>query len=229
MFAPSELSPRVRNVAAGLIHRGWEWIAAVGMVGPDDAAGRRFRTMGRASGISFPPGAVYGEWWIAIGAETMIGPHVSLAVGMPTESLDRDAPPVITIGDRCNVGRGSYLVGRCGISIGDDVTMGPNVYITDHNHTYDDPTVPIGRQFPNEQPVSIGDGSWLATGVIVLPGAQIGRNVTVAAGSVVRGVVPDHTVVAGAPARAVRSYAADRGWTPPITSPSARPPEDWPG
>jgi acetyltransferase-like isoleucine patch superfamily enzyme len=228
VFAPSELSPRVRNVAAGLIHRAWEWVTAVGMIGPDDRAGRRFRAFGRASGIAFPPGAVYGQRWITIGAGTMIGPHVSMAVGMPTEVLDENDPVVIVIGDRCNVGRGTSLVGRVGIEIGDDVTIGPDVYITDHNHTYDDPAVPIAMQYPTAAPVRIGAGSWLAAGAIVLPGTTIGRNVTVAAGAVVRGDVPDHAVVAGVPAKVVRRYDSAAGWIPPI-APTARPdpPPGW--
>jgi len=46
----------------------------------------------------------------------------------------------------------------------------------------------------------------------VLPGACIGRNVVVAAGSVVRGTVPDRCVVAGVPARVVRQYQPGDGW-----------------
>jgi len=46
-----------------------------------------------------------------------------------------------------------------------------------------------------------------------LPGACIGRNVVVAAGSVVRGTVPDRCVVAGVPARVVRQYLPGDGWT----------------
>jgi acetyltransferase-like isoleucine patch superfamily enzyme len=62
--------------------------------------------------------------------------------------------------------------------------------------------------------VSIGSGSWLGAGAIVLPGAIIGRNVVVAAGSVVRGMVPDHCVAAGVPARVVRMYELGEGWVP---------------
>ena len=61
--------------------------------------------------------------------------------------------------------------------------------------------------------MSIGAGSWLGAGVIVLPGAVIGRNVVAAAGSVVRGVVPDCCVIAGVPARVVREYVTGNGWT----------------
>lgn len=226
MFRPDQLSTRTRRIAAAVIHRSWSWITAVGSVSPDDARGRRFREMGKASCISFPPGAVFGERWIAIGAGTLVGPNVSLAVGMPGEPLDPDAPAVIRIGERCNIGRGSSIVGRFDIVIEDEVTTGPNAYITDHNHTYSHVDVPIARQWPAEDPVRIGAGSWLGANVTVLPGAQIGRNVTVAAGSVVRGVVPDHCVIAGAPARIVRRYV-DGEWVPPIRPQVVRPPEGW--
>ncbi len=48
----------------------------------------------------------------------------------------------------------------------------------------------------------------------MLPGACIGRNVVIAAGSVVRGTIPDRCVVAGIPARVVRSYVPGDGWSP---------------
>jgi carbonic anhydrase/acetyltransferase-like protein (isoleucine patch superfamily) len=88
------------------------------------------------------------------------------------------------------------------------------VYITDQNHGYADPDTPIGRQMPVNTPVVIGPGTWLGTGTIVLPGARIGRNVVVAAGSVVRGEVPDYCVVAGVPAKVVRSMT-EAGWGRP--------------
>jgi acetyltransferase-like isoleucine patch superfamily enzyme len=69
--------------------------------------------------------------------------------------------------------------------------------------------------------VSIGTGSWLGTGAIVLPGSVLGRNVVVAAGSVVRGKFPDQCVVAGVPARIVREYVPGAGWSAP--------PSDYPG
>lgn len=226
MFAPHELSPRLRNLAAGAIHRAWEWITAVGAVGPDDVHGRRFRSFGHHSMIAFPPGAVFGQRWIAIGDEVLIGPHVSMSVGMWNEPRDPDDPPVVRIGDRCNIGRGSSLVGRASIVIEDDVTTGPGVYITDHNHAYDDPFTPITRQYPISAPVRIGAGSWLGAGVIVLPGSDIGANVAVAGGSVVRGRIPDRTVVAGVPATVVRRWT-DAGWDPPIPEHEA-PPPSWP-
>jgi acetyltransferase-like isoleucine patch superfamily enzyme len=115
------------------------------------------------------------------------------------------------------------------VLIGDDVYTGPYVYITDQNHGYADPDVAIGRQRPLNAAVSIGAGSWLGAGAIVLPGACIGRNVVVAAGSVVRGVVPDHCVVAGVPARVVRSYVPGDGWLPAVHSAGVGAPGVGPG
>jgi hypothetical protein len=57
----------------------------------------------------------------------------------------------------------------------------------------------------------------------VLPGACIGRNVVIAAGSVVRGTVPDRCVVAGVPARVVRAYVPGDGWSPLSGSAGPRP------
>lgn len=141
----------------------------------------------------------------------MIGPHVSLTAGMaPGQKMVTN--PVVSIGDRTLIGRGSHVIGHFSIEIGDDIQTGPYVYITDQNHSYDDPDQPIGGQWPTESPVSIGSGSWLGTGVVVLPGARIGRHVVVGAGSVVVGELPDHSVAVGSPARVVKRYSASRGW-----------------
>ena len=221
MLDPSRLSPRARRIAAGLIHRAWRWVSTVGTVSPDDRHG--YRHLGPESLIGFPPGDVFGEWWISIGTRTLIAPEVTLSVGLPGEALDRGAPPVLTIGDRCSIGRGTSIVARQRVDIGNDVTIAPNVYITDHNHTYADVDVPIKDQYPTHDPVRIGDGTWIAVGATVLPGADIGRHVTIAAGAVVRGRVDDFTVVAGSPARVVRRHV-DGEWDPPVRIE----PEDWP-
>jgi acetyltransferase-like isoleucine patch superfamily enzyme len=55
-----------------------------------------------------------------------------------------------------------------------------------------------------ERPVSIGDGSWLGHGTVVLPGVTIGRHVVVGANSVVTSDLPDNCVAAGVPARVIR-------------------------
>ena len=113
--------------------------------------------------------------------------------------------PVIRVGDRCLIGKGSGIVGHLEIVIGDDVWTGHHVYITDQNHGYLDLARPVSQQLMPERPVHIGSGSWLGHGTVVLPGAHIGEHVVVGANSVVTGTIPDYTVAAGAPARVIKS------------------------
>jgi carbonic anhydrase/acetyltransferase-like protein (isoleucine patch superfamily) len=192
------------------VHWGWREFQQAGKVTPDTPAGRAFRRFGSGSIMAFPPGSVFGEGGIEVGEGTLIGQLVTLSAGMLPDQ-DLFGLTLLSIGDRCVIGRGSHIVAHQEITIGDDVWTGPYVYITDQNHGYEDLDMPIGRQFPVNSPVSIGAGSWLGAGAIVLPGTRIGRNVVVAAGSVVRGNVPDHCVVAGVPAKVVREHTK-AGW-----------------
>jgi len=206
-----------QRVAARVVHAAWRWIQKAGTVTAETAAGGTFAAFGPGSLIAFPTGSIYGERWIEVGSGTMIGEQASICAGMaPGHDLGPDS--VLRIGDRCVIGRGSHIVAHHSIDIGDDVFTGPYVYITDQNHSYADPDVPIGRQWPVNAPVRIGAGTWLGTGVIVLPGSVIGRNVVVAAGSVVRGEIGDRCVVAGAPARVVKDFSPESGWTRSLPS-----------
>lgn len=189
----------------------WRWVTELGAIGPDHPRARRFGAFGQGSMLCFPTGAIFNEQYIRIGSRTIVGPYVSISVGMaPGQQMVSD--PVVSIGDRTMIGRGSHIVGHFSIEIGDDIQTGPYVYVTDQNHSYEDPEVPVGRQWPTDKAVSIGSGSWLGTGVVVLPGARIGRNAVIGAGSVVLGEVPDHAVAVGSPARVVRRYVPGRGW-----------------
>jgi len=203
----------LKRAGGELVRSAWDGVVELGAIGPDSRQGRRFGAFGRGSVICFPPTAIVNERYIRIGAGTMIGPHVSLSAGMvPGQECVSD--PVVRIGDRCLIGRGSGIVGHLSIEIGDDVWTGHHIYITDQNHGYEDLTLPISRQTQPERPVVVGDGSWLGHGTVVLPGATIGRHVVVAAGSVVTGDLPDFCVAAGAPARPLRRHDPDRGWVP---------------
>ncbi len=205
------------------VHWAWEAAQRAGVVTADTPAGRRFAAFGPGSMTAFPPGSVFGEGSIAIGADTVIGALVTMSAGM-VPGQDLGSVPVLRIGDRCVIGRGSHIVAHHSLVIEDDVFTAPYVYITDQNHGYADPDTPIGLQLPHNAAVRIGSGSWLGAGAIVLPGASIGRNVVIAAGSVVRGTIPDHCVAAGVPARVVRRYHPSTGWIPSIASPSTASP-----
>jgi acetyltransferase-like isoleucine patch superfamily enzyme len=207
-----ELGRRRRAAVAELIQRAWRYAEQAAPITAETAAGRRFAAFGAGSLIAFPPGSIYGERWIEVGSGSMFAANVTLCAGL-APGHDLGPSPVLRVGDRCVIGRGSHIVAHHRLEIGDDVYTGPYVYITDQNHSYADPDAPIGSQWPVNSAVSIGSGSWLGTGAIILPGAVIGRNVVVAAGAVVRGKIPDRCVVAGVPARVVREHIPGVGWT----------------
>ena len=180
-------------------------------IGPTDSRGRKFASFGEGSLIMWRPTTIFNEHYISIGRETLIGPDVALSAGM-VPGQECISSPVVRIGDRCLIGRGSGIVGHFSIEIGDDVWTGHHVYITDQNHGYEDVTLPISRQSQPERPVRIGDGSWLGHGAVVLPGVTIGRHVVIGANSVVTRDIPDFSVAVGSPARVIRRHDPDKGW-----------------
>lgn len=206
---PAFLDP-ARLAANDALLAGWERFVRRATIGPRSARARRFRVFGEGSAICVPFAALYGEEYIELGADCIVGPYSTLSAGVMPGHVP-DHIPAITIGDRCLIGKGSGIVGHFSIEIGDDVFTGHHVYITDANHGYEDVTLPIGKQFAPSKPVRIGSGSWLGHGTVVLPGADIGRNVAVGAGSVVTGTLPDFSVAVGNPARVIRRYV-DGEW-----------------
>lgn len=187
------------------------WVRLHGSIGPDTPRGRGFAAFGQGSIILHPHTTIFNEEFIEIGCDTMIGPNVALSAGM-VPGQECLTSPVVKIGDRCLIGRGSGIVGHLAIEIGNDVWTGHHVYITDQNHGYEDVNRPISLQSQPERPVVVGDGSWLGHGTVVLPGARIGRHVAVGANSVVTGELPDYCVAVGAPARVVKRWEPGRGW-----------------
>ncbi|MFN8037413.1 MAG: acyltransferase [Acidimicrobiia bacterium] len=200
-----------RARAGSLVEAGWERTARLATIGPRHTRARGFGAFGAGSAICFPVAALFGEQYVHIGERTIIGPYSSLSAGVaPGHVPLRD--PVVTIGDRTVIGKGSGIVGHVQVDIGDDVWTGHHVYITDANHGYEDLTTPIGLQFAAPKPTSVGNGSWLGHGAIVLAGATIGEHVVIGAGAVVTGEIPDRSVAVGNPARVIRRYVDGDGW-----------------
>ena len=86
------------------------------------------------------------------------------------------------------------------ITIGDYVSFGHNCMILTGQHDYmfrGD----VRQKNSINKPVTIKDGAWIASGVIILPGVTIGENSVIGAGSVVTHDVPDNELWFGVPAR----------------------------
>jgi len=193
----------MRLALADLLLDTYEFVAARAHIAPGSRRAAAFGSFGKGSVLCFPPVAVFNERAIHIGEDTAIGPRCALTVGM-AEGQELLFDTMLSIGDRCVIGRGCSIAAHFGIVIEDDVYFGPNVFVTDQNHGNSEPGVPVGRQTQPEAPVRIGARSWLGTGVVVTPGVTIGTDVMVGANSVVTKDLPDGCVAAGAPAKAIR-------------------------
>ncbi|MFF2506402.1 acyltransferase [Streptomyces sp. NPDC058067] len=210
------------RLAHRAVQAGLRWAQRAGAVTAEHPGRYRFGAIGPGTKLAFPQGTVFGEPWIRLGAHCIIAEQVTLTAGM-MPGLDLGPEPILRMGDGVVLGRGSHVIADTTVTIGSDCYFGPYVYVTSTNHSYDDPHQPIGKQWPRMEPVEIGPGCWIGTGAVILPGARIGRNVVVAAGAVVRGEVPDRAVVAGAPARVVRTWDEENGWQPPLRTPAPAP------
>jgi acetyltransferase-like isoleucine patch superfamily enzyme len=118
----------------------------------------------------------------------------------------RDLPHAgIKIGRNSLIGEYSVIRGQGGVVIGDRVYTSPFTQIVAVNHVYDDPLRPFVEQGITAEGIVIEDDVWLGSGVVVTDGVRIGRGAVVAAGAVVTKDVPPHTVVAGVPARVIKT------------------------
>jgi acetyltransferase-like isoleucine patch superfamily enzyme len=187
------------------------WITLHASISPSNKWGKSFESFGKGSLIMWRPQTIFNEKYIRIGENTLIGPGVSLSAGM-VPGQECITSPVVSIGDRCLIGRGSGIVGHFSITIGNDVWTGHHVYITDQNHDYTDISLPISQQSQPERAVVIGDSSWIGYGSVVLPGVTIGRHVVVGANSVVTSDLPDYSVAVGVPARVIKKLDSSGVW-----------------
>ncbi len=118
----------------------------------------------------------------------------------------RDLPHAgIRIGADCLVGEYSVIRGQGGVSIGNRVYTSPFTQILAVNHVFSDPERPFVEQGITAQGITIEDDVWLGAGAIVTDGVRIGQGAVVAAGAVVTKDVPPHTLVAGVPARPIKT------------------------
>lgn len=132
------------------------------------------------------------------------------------KSLSRIYPGVyfthtygIEAGHRFSVNSGAILDGRGGITIGDDVMIGPHTAIYSSGHDFTQPGRPMTSLDHIIAPVVIKDDVWIGAHVCIPGGVTIGQGAIVAAGAVVTKDVEEYTIVSGVPARVTgkRGYA----------------------
>ena len=111
----------------------------------------------------------------------------------------------LKMGNRSSIGAYSFIGCSGRIDIGDDVMIGPRITLIAENHVFADATKPMKEQGVTNKGITIGNDVWIGTCVTVLDGVTIADHSVVAAGSVVTKDVPPYTIVAGVPARPLKS------------------------
>jgi acetyltransferase-like isoleucine patch superfamily enzyme len=112
----------------------------------------------------------------------------------------------IKLGKRTNVGGGSVIVSYKGVEIGESVLIAGGCYINAGGYNIAASTQAMMEQgVQSKKPIVIKNDVWIATGAIVLDGIMIGNHAVIGAGAVVTEDVADYEVVAGVPARLIRS------------------------
>ncbi|RAI88459.1 sugar O-acetyltransferase [Algoriphagus yeomjeoni] len=128
------------------------------------------------------------------------------------ESVTLFPPFTTNFGRFTSIGKDVFINHGCsfldlgGITIEDQVLIGPHVKLVTENHPLD----PKLRRGMLAKPILIKKNAWIGAGAIVLPGVTIGENSVIAAGAVVSKDVPDNTVVGGIPAKILKTIEDSR-------------------
>ena len=133
---------------------------------------------------------------IALGNGVVVGHHARLTTETPTGSLE--IADGVTLAERC------WIDFSGGVRIGENSLLSRNVSVETHDHGRDPHSVPEGR------PLVIGREVWIGMDAVILAGVRtIGDRSVVAAGSVVTREVPANSIVAGVPARVIKTITPD--------------------
>ncbi|SHN60653.1 acyltransferase [Bradyrhizobium erythrophlei] len=113
----------------------------------------------------------------------------------------------LVVGERVFINTGATIVATHSIELGDHCLIGDLVAIFDSDYHSMEPSRPI-----RTAPVRLGVNVWVGRSATILPGVTIGDHAVIAAGSMVTDDVPARTLMAGVPARPIRTLDIPDGW-----------------
>lgn len=161
-----------------------------------------------------PPRQINGASFIRVGDKTTIREGVRLS------AYDFYAGehffPSLVIGNHVFIGYGVCMACISRVSVGDFCVLSEFVYISDHVHGHDPKSGAVGKQkLISKGGVHIGEYTFVGYRACILPGVTLGRHCVVGANAVVTHSFPDFSMVAGVPARLIKTYSFEKqAWIP---------------
>jgi acetyltransferase-like isoleucine patch superfamily enzyme len=132
----------------------------------------------------------------------------SRLIGKPVDESFFIIPPFYTdFGENIHIGKNVFVNHACtfmdrgGITLEDEVLIGPKVNLITTNH----PINPSERRATISNPIVIKKRAWIGAAATIMPGVTIGENSVVAAGAVVTRDVPANSIVGGVPAKLIKN------------------------
>lgn len=114
---------------------------------------------------------------------------------------------------RISIGNGCYINDGVNIYASSEVVIGNNVLIGDMTYIYDTNFHATEQSIPTKAAsIKIGNNVWIGANSMILPGAVIGNHSVIAAGSIVKGEIPEKSLAAGIPARVIRMLNITDDW-----------------
>lgn len=182
------MASRSRNpLLAGVIRIGWavcvemprRFLELLGQLLPESAWGCRIR------------GDFQRPFLMSCGRNFQLGLSAKL-----------EHPRGISLGDDVYIGHGCWISGhRGGVRMDDEVMLGPMVNMVSGTHAFANGSARFAAGTPGA--ITIGRGTWIASGVTVTAGVTVGQSCLLAAGAVVTRDVPDGAIAGGIPAKVI--------------------------
>ena len=148
-----------------------------------------------ASVVIEPGALIFHPENVSLGEDVYLG-HYAILKGYHQNQL--------RVGRGAWIGQAAFLHAAGGITVGEEVGIGPHAIVLTSTHADPGRALPIMKGALEFAPVTLGDGCDLGVGCIILPGVTVGKGAQIGAGAVVTRDVPDFAVVAGNPARILR-------------------------
>ncbi len=100
---------------------------------------------------------------------------------------------ILEIGNACFINCNTIIASLGKITIGNNVSIGPNVCIYDHDHDYNEKGQILGKYKIGK--ITIGNNVWIGAGAVILKNTIIGDNCVIGAGTIVKGEIPANSLI----------------------------------